>query len=219
MRTVVYAGTRNVYKDMVTACKSLLYHHAADRVVFLIEDDTFPEELPSCVECRNVSDQTFFPLDNPNCLKRWTYMSLMRCALPLMGFSGRLLWLDIDTIVLNDLSGLWGLPEAPVWMVQELRKEDYYNAGVLLMDCDLIREDSKKMVELLNTEEHEFTDQDVICKVMKGRISKMPPEYNASQWTVKGRDGTKIIHFAAAHNKHRDQRWRRFEKMEWGEIV
>ena len=38
-RVAVYMGTRNVYRQMAAACKSLLYHTRVDRVWFLIEDD------------------------------------------------------------------------------------------------------------------------------------------------------------------------------------
>lgn len=39
MRTAVYSGTRNVYGDIETALKSLLYHTQVDKVYILAEDD------------------------------------------------------------------------------------------------------------------------------------------------------------------------------------
>ena len=81
MRTAVYTGTRNVYSDMVVACKSLLYHKGADLVVFMVEDDEFPEDLPPMVKCVNVSLQEFFDRDGPNYNNRWTYMTLMKVTL------------------------------------------------------------------------------------------------------------------------------------------
>jgi len=56
MRAAVYAGTRNVYQDMIPAMKSLLIHSNVEKVYFLIEDDTFPYPLPPEVECINVSN-------------------------------------------------------------------------------------------------------------------------------------------------------------------
>ena len=221
MRTVVYGGTRNVYKDMVTACKSLLFHNGADRVVFLIEDDSFPDDLPSCVQCVNVSQQTFFNPDNPNAKKRWTYMSMMRCVLPFLPqLSGRVLWLDIDTIVNGDLGALWSLPDAPVYMAREIgRRYEYFNAGVLLMDCELFRDDARQAVLALNSRTFDFPDQDVINQVMRGRIRALPPEFNVSDWTVKGSAEPRIFHFAANRNWQADERWQRFEHMEWREIL
>ena len=222
IRTVIYGGTRNVYKDMVTACKSLLYHRGADRVVFLIEDDEFPEELPECVQCINVSGQKWFNRDNPNCKKRWTWMSLMRCVIPVLPETERkrVLWLDNDTVVMGDLSELWNLPEGPVWMTRETYKtEEYYNAGVLLMDCDALRDDAYKIVHLLNTKELDFPDQDAINEVMKGRIKPLPPEFNVSEWTVKTKRYPKIIHYAAVRNWHQRPEWVSYSKMSWDDVI
>lgn len=221
MRTVVYGGTRNVYGAMVTACKSLLYHRGADRVVMLIEDDVFPEYLPECVQCVNVSQQQYVSPDSPNARKRWTYMSMMRCALPLMPqLSGRVLWLDIDTLVCGDLQGLWALPDAPVYMAREVGRDyEYYNAGVLLMDCELFRDDARQAVTMLNSRTFDFPDQDAINNIMRGRILTMPPEYNVSDWTVKGSAEPRILHFAAVRDWQADERWQRFERMAWEEIM
>ena len=65
-RVAVYFGTRNVYGDMVVAAKSLLNHTRMDRIWFLIEDDTFPEELPEVIKTKNISDQQWFPPGGPN---------------------------------------------------------------------------------------------------------------------------------------------------------
>jgi len=42
---------------MIPSMKSLLIHSNVDKIYFLIEDDTFPYELPPEVECINVSEQ------------------------------------------------------------------------------------------------------------------------------------------------------------------
>jgi len=46
MRAAVYCGTRNLYKNMVIAAKSLLIHSNVEKIYFLIEDDIFPYEVP-----------------------------------------------------------------------------------------------------------------------------------------------------------------------------
>ena len=103
---VGYAGTRNQYKQMVLAAKSLLAWNDV-KVKFLIEDDEFPEELDPNIECINVSDQYYFSRFGPNYSKRWTYMSLMRLAFPLMfPDEDRILWLDNDTLVTGDITPL-----------------------------------------------------------------------------------------------------------------
>ena len=39
MKAAVYAGTRNVYEDMIPSMKSLLIHSDVNKVYFLIEDN------------------------------------------------------------------------------------------------------------------------------------------------------------------------------------
>ena len=144
-RVAVYAGTRNLYGCMETAAKSLLAHTDMDRVVFLIEDDEFPRSLPSVIDCVNCSGQGFFPETGPNYHSAWTYMSLMRLALPeILPEEYRALYLDVDTIVTGDLGPLFSasLGGCPVGGVREpsrSRGVPYYNAGVLLMDLFALR--------------------------------------------------------------------------------
>ena len=108
MRAAVYAGTRNLYNNMVTAAKSLLIHSDVEKIYFLIEDDTFPYELPPMVECINVSNQPFFRKDGPNYNSSWTYMVLIRAALTkLFPNLNTILSLDVDTIVNQNINYLW----------------------------------------------------------------------------------------------------------------
>lgn len=219
MRKAVYTGTRNVYPDMVTACKSLLAHGGADVVYFLIEDDAFPDPLPEAVRCINVSKQTFFLHGGPNFNSRWTYMTLMKAAVPLM-FTGRVLVLDIDTIVDGSLEKLWKLPRKPLYMALEVgRNETYYNAGVMLMDTDAFRKDARQIVQIINTQRLPFNEQDAINLHMRGRIAQLPPEYNVSAWTVKPEGEAIITHYAAVREWQGEELWRRYERMTWAEIA
>ena len=56
MRAAVYSGTRNIYKRMLTSAKSLLIHSNVEKIYFLIEDDDFPYQLPTEIECINISN-------------------------------------------------------------------------------------------------------------------------------------------------------------------
>lgn len=62
MKVAAYAGTRNLYPDMVTAAKSLTKNSSVDIIYFLIEDSVFPEKLPDHIKCIDVSDQKFLSL-------------------------------------------------------------------------------------------------------------------------------------------------------------
>lgn len=56
MKAAVYCGTRNLYRQMITAAKSLLIHSDVDKIYFLIEDDDFPYSLPPEIECLCVKE-------------------------------------------------------------------------------------------------------------------------------------------------------------------
>ena len=215
MRTAIYTGTRNVYADMETAAKSLLYHRGADRVIFLIEDDDFPADLPARVVTYNVSGQQWFPHDGPNFRTRWTYMTLMKMAVPLM-FRGRVLVLDIDTIVDGSLDGLWSLPPAPLYMAREVgRAEEYYNCGVILMDCEAFRKDAERIIGMVNAQRLDFPEQDATNRIMRGRIRQLPPQYNVSDWTVRPDVPGVITHYAAIRHWQDRPLWQRYAAMDW----
>ena len=109
-RVAVYAGTRNIYHNMTTAVKSLLQTTRMDRVYFLIEDEEFPEELPPVIQCISMRVQKWLPCDGPNYTNAWTYMTLIRLALPeILPDETRCVWLDVDTIALDDLGGLFDM--------------------------------------------------------------------------------------------------------------
>ena len=109
-RIVVYCGTRNHYPRMVVAAKSLLCHTAVDRVFFLTEDDSFPEPLPDVVRVLNVSGQQWFPAGGANGESSWPYMAFIRLALgKLMPDEDTALYLDTDTLVLQNISPLWNV--------------------------------------------------------------------------------------------------------------
>ena len=218
-RTVVYTGTREVYDAMVIACKSLLYHHGADQAYFLIEDDIKPGWLPDNVKTMNVSNQTFFRHDGPNYNNRWTYMTLMKAAVPLM-FSGRVLVLDVDTIVDGNIDALWRLPFGPLYMAVEVGRSGapYYNAGVMLMDTDSLHHEADEIIRVLNERKFDFGEQDAINEVMRGRISALPPEYNVSNWTVRPAGTPKIVHFAAERHYIDKPLFRQYAQLDWGNL-
>ena len=80
IKAAVYSGTRNIYEKLLPSAKSLLMHSNVDKIYFLIEDDDFPYALPPEIECINIRNQTYFPIDGPNFNNVCTYMVLMRAA-------------------------------------------------------------------------------------------------------------------------------------------
>ena len=107
-KVAVYAGTRNVYPCMAAAAKSLLHEcRHIDQVYFLTEDDAFPEELPDVIRCINVKD-SFTKAGSVNYENPWTWMTMARLALHrILPDEERVLYLDVDTIVMFDMSELF----------------------------------------------------------------------------------------------------------------
>lgn len=221
-RVAVYAGTRNVYRNMTVAAKSLLRNTYVDRVWFLIEDDVFPEQLPDVIRPVNVSGQQWFDTEGPNAKKRWTYMAMMRLALPyLLPDEDRVLWLDIDTIVNKDIGPLFDtdLEGCYVTAAEEpIRSKNpfvYFNAGVMLMDLTKLRDGmADALIRMVNERPMDFPDQDVINILCQGRIKPMDPYYNSNKWIVQV-DDPAIIHFAADRHYEEQPIYQQNDRMEW----
>ena len=150
MRAAVYSGTRNVYSQMLTSAKSLLVHSNVEKIYFLIEDDKFSEALPSEIECINISNQKYFPSDGPNFNNVCTYMVLIRAAYSkIFPNLDRILSLDMDTVVNENISELWDLDLENYYLAAveecDLTKEEgsYINMGVAMLNLKKIREDNK----------------------------------------------------------------------------
>lgn len=208
MRAAAYSGTRNVYEDMLIAAKSLLEHSNIEEIYFLIEDDTFPYDLPPEIKCINISNQTYFPLDGPNFRNFLTYMVLIRVAYPkLFPNLDRILTIDIDTIVNENISSLWDLNLDDYYLAAVEETENpilykgYINMGVAMLNLKKMREDHKddEMIEALNTFWYRFNEQDCINEYCRDKILYLPNDYNAC-WQTGMPKHEKITHFAGIYN-------------------
>lgn len=222
-KVAVYAGTRNIYPNMVTAAKSLLLNNRdIDRVYFLIEDDTFYEPLPEVIRTINVSGQTWFPHDGANYNNKWSYMTLIRLALPeILPDEHRVLWLDVDTIVIDDISALFSLDMGGCYfaMAEEPTRSKrpfvYHNAGVLLLDLDALRDGKyKRLIQFVNGFKMDFPDQDCINLCCQKQIKELNPVYNSCTWTGQPLNA-KIIHFAAQRDYATQTLFKQYSKMKW----
>jgi len=223
-RVVVYAGTRAVYRNMVIAAKSLLAHTKIHRVYFLIEDDEFQEYLPSVIECINVSGQTWFDPAGPNYSSPWTYMSLMRLAIPeLFPNERRALWLDTDTIVEKDIGELFDvdLGDNYVAMVEEPVRSKYpfiyHNSGVVLMDLEKLRDVGvyRKWIRLVNAVQYTAPDQDMINIFCQGEILTLPPEWNDAGHITQSTDDPYIRHYGGSLKWVEPEIFGLYEKSKW----
>lgn len=213
MRAAVYCGTRNVYEDMIPSMKSLLIHSNVDKVYFLIEDDEFPYELPPEVECINVSNQKWFSAKNcPQMNNRCSYMVLLRVVFcQLFPHLDRILTIDNDTIVRENISELWDLDLTDYYIagcIEPLKStvnSTYINMGVAMLNLQKWREDGldEKLVKNLKTYYYEEAEQTAINEACQGHTLILDPMYNRNNYTFKvnnkiqevGKE--KIVHYAA----------------------
>lgn len=206
MRAAVYCGTRNVYQDMIPSMKSLLIHSNVEKIYFLIEDDEFPYELPPEVECINVSNQQWF---KPNCINmknRCSYMVLLRVVFcQIFPHLDRILTIDNDTIVRENISELWNLNMTNYYIAGCIEPQkstptfDYINMGVAMINLKKWREDQldSKLIEQLHTYYFEETEQTAINMACQGHILKLNSMYNRNNYTDLRLGKEKIIHYAA----------------------
>lgn len=208
MKAAVYAGTRNVYQDMIPSMKSLLIHSDIDKIYFLIEDDEFPYELPPEVECINVSGQEWFkPESCPNMKNRCSYMVLLRVVFSkIFPHLDKILTIDNDTIVKEDISELWDLDLTDYYLAgcPEYKKSNsvftYINMGIAMLNLKKMREDHKddELLNNLNTYYYLEAEQSCINQGCQGHIFVLPSDYNANFYTIEDANtsSTKIQHFA-----------------------
>ena len=202
MKAAVYTGTRNLYKHMIPAVKSLICNSDVEKVYLLIEDDTFPYDLPGMVQAINISNQRYFPQDGPNMNNYYTYMAMIRVAFSkIFPDLDRILSLDVDTIVVDDISDIWDLEFGDCYLAACHEKHRtkglhfYANAGVALFNLKLLRETGKtnEMIQMLNSKKYWFLDQDVMNIACQGYIYDLPSEYNVNHYT-EAAENPKILH-------------------------
>ena len=244
MKAAVYAGTANLYSEMVTAAKSLAMNSSVDVIYFLIDTPEFPEpfHLPNYIQCIDVTGQQYFLSDGPNSKCKWTYMTMMRVTLAdIFPDLDRILSLDVDTIVDDNIDELWDLNLDGYFMaaIKEPAKSrklhTYVNTGVAMYNLDALRKNNiwKKAVYKLNTKKYGWPDQDCMNELCRGHILLIPPTYGANNYTQPciynldnvGRGDSvqliefpKIIHFANEPDRTIRPIYLKYRDIPWEEI-
>lgn len=235
MKAAVYSGTRNLYPDMVTAAKSLVHNSAVDKVYFLIEDERFPEELPPIIETLDVSGQKFFPRNGANWKTQFTYMSLLRvCYTKLLPGLDKVLQLDVDTVVVDNIDALWDVKLDGKWFAAVEEKlstykpygPKYYNIGVAMFNLDQVRKDGidDMLISFLNMNQVPYIDQDAWNGCGIGHDVELPLRYNET--VVTGFTETPaIVHFAGIKKWQTSSRacrreyLKKYREMTWEEAL
>ena len=235
MKAAVYSGTRNLYADMVTAAKSLIANSNVEKVFFLIEDDVFPYELPELIKTMNVSGQRFFAKGSANFQTDFTYMSLLRvCYTKLFPDLEKVLQLDVDTIVVDNIDTLWDVDMTGKWFAacQEPLSTYkpygpvYYNIGVAMFNLEQIRKDEadERMIDFLNTVKVPYIDQDAWNRYGVGKAVDLEPRFNES-FVTGYTEAPAIVHFAGIKNwqnsskASRREYLKKFREMSWEDVL
>ena len=235
MKAAVYSGTRNLYADMVTAAKSLIANSSADKVYFLIEDDAFPYELPDMIETMNVSGQQFFTKGCANFQTSFTYMSLLRvCYTKLFPDLEKVLQLDVDTVVVDNIDTLWDVDLDGKWFAAckeplstyKPYGPTYFNIGVAMFNLEQIRKDEadERLIDFLNRVKVPYIDQDAWNRFGVRKAVELEPRFNESLVTGYSEEPA-IIHFAGIKNwqysprASRREYLKKYREMSWEDVL
>ena len=229
-RIAVYGGTRNMYEVIPASIKSMLMHTYVDKVYLLIEDDEFPEYLPDCVETINVRNQQYFP---EGCINRYTfltYMVLLRAAYHRMfPQHDKVLSIDIDTFVEQDVSDLWDIDLGDNYFGMAFephcskggmhyKRDRYFNFGVSLMNLKKLRDGmGDTVIKALNERQFAFMEQDAFNEYCEGKILEIPSDYNACEWTSPT-NNKKIIHYAGIRKWNTEPYYLKYRDIPWHEV-
>ena len=227
-----YCGTRNTYLNMLASIKSLIKYSDVDAIYLLIEDDEFPVELPDLCHVINVSNQPFFKPNGANMNSQYTYMAMMRAALcHVLTAEDVVLSLDFDTIIVDDISGIWDLPiedcyfaACPEWHRSKngLR---YTNHGVVLFNLKKLRDGkADEVIEVLNSTFFRWVEQDVMNYLCQGRIYPMPNKFNQNEWTVHPPETEPcphptLVHYAGIKHWQDEPLVLAYKDVSWDEVM
>lgn len=207
---VLYSLTRDYYRHLHWSLDSLLKHNEVEKVYIFAQDAEIPVDIPCSHQVFNLSQQTFIPHGSPNWNTPYTPMSLMRVLAPELCFTKKVLYLDVDTIICDDLTPLWETDIDGKWFgwVREARGHyrpygrDYFNAGVVLMNLSQMRRDDavRQMLFLLNTQKFKYGEQDVMNMLADPtKYVEVDRRWNESFCTDFSKNPS-IVHYAGSRD-------------------
>lgn len=229
-KCVSYCMTRNIYPQILPSLKSLLANNNIDTVYLITEDNEIGIWMPDNVKIINVSGQKWFRADSPNYYSRFTYMVMMRMALPfILKDEDMVLSLDLDTIIQTDISELWDLNMDDKYVAgcteTELTKHKgypYINCGVMMINLAKMRDGmAERIIKLLNEKRYLYNEQDCMNEeVPEENKLILPSAFNFGFFNKDKACVPAILHYAAFGRHFMEQRnvieWR---DKDWSEIL
>ena len=207
---IAFCCTKNWYIHLYTIIYALFKYNKVEKIYLFIEDDEISYLKNDKIEFINVNKiPKIIKETSPNYNTHYSKMSYVRCYFTKILKDDKILYLDVDTLVVDNIQELWelnlkdntiaGVHEPGEWnkYLNTYGLDDtYINSGVLLMDLKKIREEKldDSMIYLLNHTKFAFPDQDIINLVCRNRIHQLSNIYNSSE-TTGIVDNAKILHY------------------------
>lgn len=207
----VYAVTKNYQNKLLPSLRSLAEHHPDARVFVVTEGKKLDFETPIKTDVIDVTGQTYFPETGVNYFNAFTYINLLKVCYPSLMRVGKVIHLDADTIICDQLDEMWETDLKGKWFaaVPEYLGsykpfgERYWNLGVAVINLSQMRKDKIQpvMVEYLNTVRQPWADQDAWIKfgIEQDKITDLPVRYNESRMTGET-DNPAIVHYCAVRD-------------------
>lgn len=207
---VAMCATKSWYLYLATEIYALFKKNDVEKLYLFIEDDEIPFLNDDRIEFINVTKlPKYISETSPNYKTKYTQLSYLRCYFTKFLDCDKILYVDADAIVVDNIDELWnldledkviaGVKEGGEWSKHLGIKgmdDKYINSGVLLMNLQKIKEQKldDKMINLLNMEWFAYPDQDVINIVCKDKIKYVSNIYNSTE-TTGFVDNAKIVHY------------------------
>ncbi len=104
-------------------------------------------------------------------------------------------YIDCDTVCLDDIGKFYDIDISGLYaaVVRERRNRDYFNAGVMLLNCAKLRADNMSEKFMQKTRElngvSQYLDQDVLNILLKGKVKFASPRWNMTPFIFSKRGG------------------------------
>lgn len=204
---VVIAFTPNYFVPAATTLKSILDSSSTEarfEIICLVSED-IPQRQKDILSRMAEGRMAFRYVNLAGSLgeayvdPRYSEAASYRLLLPeILQEFDKILYIDCDVIVRNDLSALFdsvqlddkllaAVYEAPIgnqaerWAAIGCDPEHYFNSGMLIMNLEQMRKEGTSAIFMkeLHADYLEFPDQDVLNKVCRGRVLALSPKYNS----------------------------------------
>lgn len=214
---IVYAVTHSFYDKIRPSVYSLLDHNADIELYVIAEDDELNIDLPIEPKVINVSDQEWFKPDDVNYHNRFTYINLIKVCYASILPIDKVLHLDADTIICDDLTPFYETDLSGKWIgaVEETEASYkpfgpvYYNMGVALINLEQMRKDNiePELIDYLNRDEQPWADQDAwnCIGLRDNKFVSIDRRYNENFATGKTFEPA-IVHYCGVPDWWRNNR-------------